>query len=168
MSKLEELKKEADTLGLEYGSNIGEKTLKSKIDRFKEDKELEEFTPRENKRVVVEDDPQANFKKKMLERRKKAFKRSKVIVYNNDPREREFSTTMSKVQNSYYGSGKVIPIGQEWWLEQMHIDNLKSIEILTYVKDPKTGNSVAKKTRKFTIDIIDTDEESAMANIGKN
>lgn len=162
---IEDLKVEADALGIKYSPNIGVTTLKGKIDAFKAKSESEddEFEPIVNKRVK---DPRLTAKQKLNRRireiRKKKLARSKVIVYNNDPREAEFSTTMSRVQNSYFGNARVIPIGVEWWVEQMHIDNLKSIEILTYVKDPKTGNMKPKKTKKFTIDIIDTDEAAAL------
>ena len=48
----------------------------------------------------------------------------------------------------------------------MHIDNLKSVEYTAFIKD-KEGNASAKSAKKYTIDILDTDEEAYKAKLEK-
>lgn len=152
---LEQLKQQANVLGIKYGPNISAELLQKKID----EKLAEE---RVNKRVEVLS-PESKKRSDII---KKAMKRSKVIIYNNDPKEADFSTVYSSVRNSFFGDARVIPLGIEWWVPQMHIDHLSSIEMIRYVKDPN-GNTKAEKGKKFTIDIIETDEEEAKRRLAK-
>lgn len=168
----EDLKAQADSLGIKYSPNIGLSTLKDRIDAKLNaddsgelDSEIEAVveTPRVNKRVDRPVDAKLQKRRDIVQRAKK---RSKVIIYNNDPKESEFSTTFSSVRNSFFGDAKVLPLGKEWWVAQMHIDNLRSIPMIRFEKD-REGNAIAKQGKKFTIDIIETDEEAAKARLAK-
>ena len=165
---IEDIKAIADEKGIEYSARIGKDKLIARIegnDLVEEDNEPEVVIAPErvNKRIERPIDNKQDKRRRIVA---KAMKRSKVIIYNNDPREREHTTTFSSVRNSYFGDSRVLPIGKEWWVQQMHIDNLKSIEITTFIKDSQ-GNSIPKRTKKFTVDIIETDEEAAKARLAK-
>lgn len=163
-----DLKAQADTLGIKYSPNIGASTLKERIDAKLNqddsgelDSEIE--APRVNNRISRPVDAKAQKRKEIVQRAKK---RSKVIIYNNDPKESEFTTTFSSVRNSFFGDAKILPIGKEWWVAQMHIDNLKSIPMIRFEKD-REGNAIAKQGKKFTVEIIETDEEAAKARLAR-
>jgi hypothetical protein len=165
---IEELKSQADDLGISYSPNIGIAKLQSRIDEVlveQEERAIEAqvSTPRVNKTIERPVDPEVERRKRIMQR---ALKRSKVIVYSNDPRDANKTTCMSSVRNSYFGDAKVIPLGQEWWLQQMHIDNLKNINIVKYIDDGK-GNSKAVNAKKYTVDILETDEAAAKARLAK-
>jgi len=182
----EDLEIQAKELGIKFNSRIGDDKLQAKVDAvLNGEVEVEDTEPK----VVIKDSTNINdgydldlevtrtnnrIKRpttKLDKRREiiqRGLKRSKVIVYNNDPKEREMSTTYSAVRNSFFGDARVIPIGKEWWLQQIHIDNLKSIEIPAMAKD-REGNVIpnGRMTKKFTIDILETDEEAAKARLAK-
>lgn len=164
----EDLKAQADSLGIKYSPNIGLGTLQDRINAKLAESNLNEVdasieAPRVNNRIVQPMDAKAQKRRDIVQ---KAKKRSKVIIYNNDPKESEFSTTFSSVRNSFFGDAKVLPLGKEWWVAQMHIDNLLSIPMIRFEKD-REGNAIAKQGKKFTVDIIETDEEAAKARLAK-
>lgn len=165
---IEDLKVEADKLGLRYSPNIGIATLLGKIEAKKNEVDsgtldTEVAVPRVNNRIEPVIDAKSKKRRDIVQAAKK---RSKVIIYNNDPKESEFSTTFSSVRNSFFGDAKVLPLGKEWWVAQMHIDNLLSIPMIRFEKD-RDGNAIARQGKKFTIDIIETDEEAAKARLAK-
>jgi hypothetical protein len=167
-TNIEDLKAEADSLGIKYNARIGADNLKSKIEEFKNKPEenvenLEQEPERVNNRVKRPLNEKAQRRKKIIQR---GLKRSKVIIYNNDPKERELTTTFSSVRNSFFGDARVLPIGEEWWVQQIHIDNLRNIEITVFSKD-KDGNSIARRSKKFTVEVLETDEEAAKARLSK-
>ena len=162
----DELKTEAQDLGLDT-TGIKSKDAMQKLidgDEQKEDVQLantsteeapveDKLVERVNKRVKRDLSPKM---KKVQEIKRKALQKKVVKVYNNDERERDFKTTFSRVQNSYFGNAKVIPIGKPWVLEQMHIDNLKRTKIMAFVEDDE-GNKSPEEKNKFTIEIIHED-----------
>jgi hypothetical protein len=167
-TNIEDLKAEADSLGIKYNARIGADSLKVKIEEFKNKPKEDEYNldveaERVNNRVKRPLNAKAEKRREII---KRSLKRSKVIIYNNDPREREMTTTFSSVRNSFFGDARVLPIGEEWWVQQMHIDNLRNIEITVFSKD-KDGNSIARRSKKFTIDVLETDEEAAKARLNK-
>ena len=157
----EELKARLTALEVEFKDNAPIAKLEQLLAEAEFPEEVVE--ERVNVRVAVPVDDKRSKRAKILE---KARKRSLCIVHNNDSRNREDTECFSSVRNSFFGDAKVIPIGVEWWIPQMHIDNLKSIEYTAFVKD-REGNAAAKSARKYTIDIIHTDEEAYKAELEK-
>lgn len=155
----EEMKAELTSLNVEFKDNAPTAKLEELLGITVEPI-VEERT---NLRVAVPVNDKATKRANII---KSARKRSLVVVYNNDKRNSEDTECFSSVRNSYFGDAKVIPIGVEWWVAQMHIDNLKSVEYTSFIKD-KEGNASAKSAKKYTIDILDTDEEAYKAKLEK-
>jgi|FLOH01.1.fsa_nt_gi hypothetical protein len=155
----EEMKAELTSLNIEFKDNAPTAKLEELLGITVEPI-VEERT---NLRVAVPVNDKATKRANII---KSARKRSLVVVYNNDKRNSEDTECFSSVRNSYFGDAKVIPIGVEWWVAQMHIDNLKSVEYTSFIKD-KEGNASAKSAKKYTIDILDTDEEAYKAKLEK-
>lgn len=155
----EEMKAELTSLNIEFKDNAPTAKLEELLGITVEPI-VEERT---NLRVAVPVNDKATKRANII---KSARKRSLVVVYNNDKRNSEDTECFSSVRNSYFGDAKVIPIGVEWWVSQMHIDNLKSVEYTSFIKD-KEGNASAKSAKKYTIDILDTDEEAYKAKLEK-
>ena len=108
ISKLDELKQEADALGIKYVKNIGEEKLQAKIDEFYEKEseantakvvvkeEVKEAEPKK----VVEDPRQAALRQiKMQERANMATKVVKIAMVDK----REASTAT----HAYFSTGRV-------------------------------------------------------------
>lgn len=155
----EEMKAELTSLNIEFKDNAPTAKLEELLGITVEPIAEERI----NLRVAVPVNDKATKRANII---KSARKRSLVVVYNNDKRNSEDTECFSSVRNSYFGDAKVIPIGVEWWVAQMHIDNLKSVEYTSFIKD-KEGNASAKSAKKYTIDILDTDEEAYKAKLEK-
>lgn len=156
----EDLKAKLTSLGIEFKDNAPTSKLEELLAKA-EEPVIEE---RVNLRVEVPVDDKRSKRAKIINA---ARKRSLCIVYNNDKRNSEDTECFSSVRNSYFGDAKIIPIGKEWWIPQMHIDNLKSIEYISFIKD-KEGNATAKSAKKYTIDVLDTDEEEYKRKLEKS
>jgi hypothetical protein len=156
----EDLKAKLTSLGIEFKENAPTSKLEELVAKAEEEPVVEE---RVNVRVVVPADDKRTKRAKVISA---ARKRSLCIVYNNDKRNSEDTECFSSVRNSFFGDAKVIPIGIEWWIPQMHIDNLKSVEYINFVKD-KEGNATAKSAKKYTVDVLDTDEEEYKRKLEK-
>jgi uncharacterized OsmC-like protein len=155
----EDLKAKLTSLGIEYKDNAPTSKLEELLAKI-EEPVVEE---RINVRIEVPVDDKRTKRAKVIAT---ARKRSLCIVYNNDKRNSEDTECFSSVRNSFFGDAKVIPIGVEWWISQMHIDNLKSIEYINFIKDQE-GNAVAKSAKKYTVDVLDTDEEEYKRKLEK-
>lgn len=151
----EELKAKLTALDIEFKDNAPTAKLEDLLIEAEAPIEEEVIVERVNKRVEVPVDGKRTKRAKIVQ---KARKRSLCIVVSNDKRNAEDTECFSSVRNSYFGDAKIIPIGVEWWISQMHIDNLKSIKYMNFVAD-RDGNKTAKEANKYTIDIIHTDEE---------
>ena len=165
---IEDLKLQADKLGISYHPNIGLEKLQEKINSYIKKQEEDKITEmasqkRVNNRIKPKTDPKVSKRQRII---RNATKRSLVIINSNDPKDHELTTCVSGVRNSYFGSTKVLPLGKEWWLEQMHIDNLRSIPMTKFIKNNE-GNSKAVLAKKFTVEILDTDEEAYKARLSK-
>ena len=152
METLEELRKEATELGIEFASNIGATKLRAKIDEFYESQEspivvsevedeVEEITP-----VVAG----KSMREVALEMRNRANKVKVVVVIDNDQRVNN-QTTVATVNcgNSYFDLGTMhIPLNVPVEIKQGFIDVLLEIKIPQHVKDIKSGlNSVVMRPR---------------------
>ena len=157
----EEMKAKLTSLGIEFQDNARTSKLEELLNEAETPAEVLE--ERVNVRVQRPVDNKATKRAKIINA---ARKRSLVVVHCNDKRNAEDTECFSSVRNSYFGDAKIIPLGIEWWVPQMHIDNLKSIEYVSFVKD-REGNASAKSARKYTIDIIHTDEEEYKRELEK-
>lgn len=168
MMNREEMKAKLTSLDIDFKANAPTTKLAEllgiEMETEVEPEAIEEVeVERVNNRIVTPvDDKRAKRAKKI----QAARKRSMVVVVCNDKRNAEDTECFSSVRNSYMGDAKIIPLGVEWWVPQMHIDNLKSIMYTTFISD-KEGNKKAKSARKYTIDILETDEEAYKAQLEK-
>ena len=152
METLEDLRKEATELGIEFASNIGAAKLRAKIDEFYESQEspivvnevedeVEEITP-----VVAG----KSMREVALDMRNRANKVKVVVVIDNDQRVNN-QTTVATVNcgNSYFDLGTMhIPLNVPVEIKQGFIDVLMEIKIPQHVKDIKSGlNSVVMRPR---------------------
>ena len=156
------MKDKLTSLGIEFQDNARTSKLEELLGLTDTAEEVV-TEERVNVRVQRPVDDKATKRAKIIN---KARKRSLVVVHCNDRRNAEDTECFSSVRNSFFGDAKIIPIGIEWWVPQMHIDNLKSIEYISFVKD-REGNATAKTAKKYTIDIIHTDEEEYKRELEK-
>ena len=139
MAKIDELKIEADELGIKYSPNIGEAKLSEKIETHY--KSLESGTPELLDETVEEDEVVKEEKAKRAgirsigELARNAEKEARVthivIITDNDQRENNFTSTVPVTcGNGYFDLGtKHIPLNVPVELEQGFINVLKEIQI---------------------------------------
>ena len=152
-SPLDELRSKADALGVKYSPNIGEVSLKKKIDDFitsgsagLDDKEL----------VIkdIKDDKVKSMKDKALHRRK-------VQVTNLDPKESEFTTAYGCVINDDLRIAMVIRLNQPIGLEQCLIDQLRVKRIQKVMPEvdehtgKATGNFVTQAVAHYNVEFLE-------------
>ena len=138
MAKLDELKLEADELGVSYSPNIGEKKLADKIEAHY--KSLEIGTP-EVREEPQEDEVEEYVKEKAkkaktmreiaIEQEKKARETHIIVITDNDQRENNLTSTVPVTcGNAYFELGtKRIPLNVPVEVEQGFINVLKEVRI---------------------------------------
>jgi hypothetical protein len=168
MDKIEELKKEADELGIVYSKNIGEAKLKEKIDAFYESQETgielgnvdtTEDTEEPSGLDVVKDGIAKAEKVAMSMREKaviaEAAARKTKIVYIVDNDQRTNNKTNSFTVNCskmYFDLGTMIlPLNVPVEVRQGHLDVLREIKIPQHALNPKTGLSEVHMRSRFSI-----------------
>jgi len=138
MAKIDELKLEADELGVKYSPNIGEAKLADKIEAHY--KSLETGTPAIKEETPEEEVVNAEAKKKSgvktigelaIEAEKEARKTHIVVITDNDQRENNLTSTVPVTcGNGYFELGtKHIPLNLPVEVEQGFINVLKEIQI---------------------------------------
>ena len=168
----EDLLEQANTLGLDFHSNIPTPKLQALVDdamgpAVKSDEELAEMdsptvepgTAPVKARSRVPEKPmtkQQLFRKRLLETKRKAYEKRVVTITNKDNRENEVMTTVHlSVENQHFGISKIVPLDIPVELEQCLIDLAEST-MMTLHKDEiiggkRTGNKRAVPTKKFAI-----------------
>lgn len=159
---LEELKAEADVLGLTYNKNIGADKLAEKIEAYYESQaagdsvkvqaepEVEEApTPSKGGKV----DPMQQL---IADMRKQAMATKVVTVINNDPAENSvIQSEYVGFENQFFGKSYYVEYGVPTQLPQGVIEVLKSTPLIIhtdeYVDGKRTGNKVPKQVKKYTI-----------------
>lgn len=158
MSTLQELKKEADELGLTYGKTIGANSLQEKIEKFYEAQETSgpalEATVAES--VVPKKEPAAELDPKVAKRRsrEKSARETKVVtIIDNDQRvNNQTSTCTVNCSNEFFDLGTVIlPLNEKIEVAQGHIRTLEQVKIPLHVRDNKTGLAQVKLRPRYTI-----------------
>jgi len=137
---IEELKQEADDLGIQYNANIGAPKLAAKIE--------EHYAAQEGSAPVVklETVAERGSRKKTIgeraaEARLEAMKTHIVTITDNDQRENNLTTIVSvNCSNDYFDLGtRRIPLNIPVEVEQGFINVLKEIQIPMHVRDNITG-----------------------------
>lgn len=169
MSTLEELRKEADDLGVSYGKTTGIDKLQEKIDTFYEAKEtsgpaLEAALLDQEVKEEEETDAKKEAKRRHLSSkeqavatrlaREKAAKETKIItIIDNDQRVNNQTTTCTvNCSNEYFDLGTVVlPLNERIEVAMGHIRTLQQVQIPLHVRDNKTGLSAVRLRPRYTI-----------------
>jgi hypothetical protein len=159
MSTLQELKQEADELGLTYNKNIGANKLQEKIEAFYEAQE----TSGPALEAVIEEKEKAQPKKatkaedlkvaKRIAREKAARETRVVTIIDNDQRVNNQTTTCTvNCSNDYFDLGtRILPLNEKIEVAMGHIKTLQEVQIPLHVRDNKTGLSTVKMRPRYTI-----------------
>lgn len=160
MSTLQELRKEADELGITYSKNIGAGKLQEKIESFYESQETsgpaleqavvekEKTTPKASTSAV--EDPKIA---KRVAREKAARETQIVTIIDNDQRVNNQTTTCTvNCSNAYFDLGTVIlPLNEKIEVYTGHLRTLEEVKIPLHMRDNKTGLSQVKLRPRYTI-----------------
>ena len=161
MSTIEELRKEASSLGIKYNPRIGDKKLQAKIEAFYESKETSGPAVAE---VIKKEEAKAKVSKKRPPVEEKRFVRERlarktriITVVDNDQRINNHATTCTvNCSNEFFDLGtKLLPLNMKIEVAQGHINVLKSITIPLHVKDTRTGLSSVRLRPRYTINYED-------------
>ena len=164
MNELDDLKKEADDLGLTYSAQIGVAKLQEKIDAYYEsqetsEKELiaavkaKEADEQPEEKAVQTSKVPAKSANKRAERRKAAEATRVVTLIDNDQRVNNLTTTCTvNCSNMYFDLGTIIlPLNMAVEVKQGHLNVLKELRIPQHVKDAKSGLSQVRMVPRYTI-----------------
>jgi len=167
--ELEDLRNEADALGIKFSKNLGVTKLKEKIDAYYKSQETsgKELQVAMNADISTENDTIATtvggvnklIKKPNIRllREQAARKTRIVIITDNDQRVNNQTTTCTvNCSNEYFDLGtRILPLNEKIEVAQGHIDVLKDVVITLHAKDVKTGLSVAKTRNRYSISYED-------------
>lgn len=142
---LEDLRAEADELGMDYAKTLGAVKLSEKLEKFKEEKK-EEKSPKVKKLSKAE-------VSKM-----KANSISKVIISNLDQTNTGASTVYACVENEYISIARVLPLDVEIYVEAALIE---------CIKDMKTVSHRPKKEASGRLGTVATPTETPMYAVSK-
>jgi len=159
MSTLQELKQEADELGLTYNKNIGAAKLSEKIEAFYEGQEtsgpaLEAAVAEKEKTATKKADTVEDPKIAKRIAREKAARETKIVtIIDNDQRVNNQTTTcVVNCSNSYFDLGtRILPLNEKIEVAMGHIRTLQEVKIPLHVRDNKTGLSMVKMRPRYSI-----------------
>lgn len=164
MNDLQDLKKEADELGLIYSAQIGVAKLQEKIDAYYEsqetsEKELiaavkaKEADEQPEEKAVQTSKAPAKTGNKRAARRKAAEATRVVTIIDNDQRVNNITTTCTvNCSNMYFDLGTMLlPLNMAVEVKQGHLNVLKELKIPQHVKDAKSGLSQVRMVPRYTI-----------------
>jgi len=158
MSTLQELKQEADELGVTYAKNVSANKLQEKIEQFYEAQEtsgpaLEAVVEKKEAEKPKADPVAAAKANKRLEREKAARATRVVTIIDNDQRVNNQTTTCTvNCSNEYFDLGTVIlPLNEKIEVAMGHIRTLEAVKIPLHVRDNKTGLSTVRMRPRYTI-----------------
>lgn len=167
MSTLEDLRKEADDLGISYGKTMGEAKLQEKIDAFYEAQEtsgpeLEAAIQAKEQPQEDEDQPEKGERKLTAKEqavvtrmaREKAARATRIVtIIDNDQRVNNQTTTCTvNCSNEFFDLGTVVlPLNERIEVATGHIRTLAQVQIPLHVRDNKTGLSTVRLRPRYTI-----------------
>lgn len=144
--KLQDLKKEADELGITYSANIGEVKLQEKIEAFYEGQETQSAELLKVVEELAQEDPApvakaktaTSFRAMAKQMEAEARKTRVIIITDNDKRENGDTTTCTATcENEFFSLGTIIlPLNEKVEVRQGHINSLKECKIPHHVRDP--------------------------------
>jgi len=164
MAKIDELKIEADELGVKYSPNIGEAKLSEKVEAHY--KSLESGTPEIIEEVVEDEEmSQADKAKKTIaktmgelavEAEKEARKTHIVVITDNDQRENNFTSTVPVTcGNDHFELGtQRIPLNVPVEVQQGFINVMKEILIPLAVRG-LDGSMTTSMRNRYSISYED-------------
>lgn len=179
ITRLESLKKKADTLGIKYKSNISEATLAEKINKVLAD----EATAKEASDADDDEDPEAESKTEeavvvkaqpkedAAEQRKRSLRMHRVIVRPVDPRRTQLKGEIVTAGNGSIGvTGKYIPFNNEagYHVPEILLNALKDRQFTEfYTVTDQHGNEQTKSRQRkaFIIETLDPLTEAELAEI---
>jgi len=164
MKTIEELKQEADTLGVKYVKNIGAEKLAQKIEDYFESQAADDL-PKVKEEIVDEvttidrsgrETTKQRFIRESKERQANRMKKRIVTITSNDKRENHMTTT------AYLSCGtvsRIVPLDYPIELEEALIIVADTTPITLHVDEviegKRTGNKVPKTIKKFNISYED-------------
>ena len=165
MSNLEELRKEADDLGISYGKTMGATKLQEKIDAFYEGQETsgpavveaveakEKQKDKNSERAAKELSKQEQATLTRIAREKAARATKVVTIIDNDQRVNNQTTTCTvNCSNEFFDLGTVVlPLNERIEVAMGHIKTLQQVQIPLHVRDTKTGLSTVRLRPRYTI-----------------
>jgi hypothetical protein len=161
MTDLQELKKEADDLGITYNKNIGLTKLQEKVETFYSQKEtsgpalvakVEKIEQEDAEDLSVLTDKQRIQRKRMV--REKAARETRVVtIIDNDQRVNNQTTTcVVNCSSEYADLGTVVlPLNEKIEVKMGHIRNLEDVRIPLHVRDQKTGLSTVRLRPRYSV-----------------
>lgn len=152
MSTLQELKQEADDLGVSYAKNVSANKLQEKIEDFYEAKESGSIA--ESAPVVAEVAPAVSTTEDKRRSREKAARETKVVtIIDNDQRVNNQTTTCTvNCSNEFFDLGTVIlPLNEKIEVAKGHIRTLEQVKIPQHVRDNRTGLASVRLRPRYTI-----------------
>jgi folylpolyglutamate synthase/dihydropteroate synthase len=162
MSNLEDLRKEADDLGISYTKTLGETKLQEKINAFYEEQETGgpalEATAEEKEATKEKAKAAALTKRqrsalKRVEREKTARATRIVTIIDNDQRVNNQTTTCTvNCSNEFFDLGTVVlPLNERIEVAMGHIRTLRQVQIPLHMRDNKTGLSSVRLRPRYTV-----------------
>lgn len=165
---LEELKAEADVLGLEYNKNIGATKLSEKIEAYYESQAAGDSVKVQSEEKEEEAPKKANGKetdeqrkrRKVMEAKNAAMKLRRVTITNNDTRENGVLTAdYFGFENQHFGKSLLVPFNIPCELPQCILNVINSTYVTLHtdeiVDGKRTGNKVPKSMKKYNISYED-------------
>jgi len=168
MKTLEELKQEADTLGVKYVKNIGAEKLAQKIEdhfesqaaddlpKVKEEIVDELTAPKTGIEKVLSETPEQKFRRESKDRQSKRLEKRIVTLTSNDKRDNHVTTT------AYLSCGtvsKIVPLDMPVELEEALIiianTTFITLHVAEVIDGKPTGNMVPKSVRKYNVSYED-------------
>ena len=159
MSNLQELKTEADDLGITYSKTIGEVKLQEKVDSFYTTQETSGAALKakvEIQEKVKEVNPTPDLGAKVVKRiqREKAARMKRVVtIIDNDQRVNNQTTTCTaNCSNEFFDLGTVIlPLNEKIEVSMGHVITLEEVKIPLHMRDQKTGLTIVRLRPRYTI-----------------
>ena len=159
MSNLQELKKEADDLGITYSKAIGEIKLQEKVDNFYTTQETSEAVLKskvETQDKIKEVRPTPHLDRisvKRIKREKEARAKKVVTIIDNDQRVNNQTTTCTaNCSNEFFDLGTVIlPLNEKIEVSMGHVFTLQEVKIPLHTRDQKTGLTIVRLRPRYTI-----------------
>lgn len=155
----DELKQEANDLGIKYAGNISTPALKEKIDEYYSSqetsgKEILAAVEANSSKEKSEEKSVVSDKHATIAKLRAAANETKVVtIIDNDQRVNNKTTSCTvNCSNMYFDLGTMIlPLGIPVEVRQGHLNVLKEVKIPQHAIDPKTGLSTVRMIPRYTI-----------------